>query len=167
MANTYTLIEAKTLGSAVSSVTFSSIPQTYTDLFVYFSVRGSRAEFVSNSAISFNGSTSNFTGKYLEGTGAATGSGSVARFAGAQPAANATASTFSNNSIYIPNYTTSNYKSFSCDSVTENNGTTAYATFLAGLWSDTAAITSLTLASSSSDNYVQYSTFYLYGIKNS
>jgi hypothetical protein len=77
-----------------------------------------------------------------------------------------TASTFANNEVTIPNYTSSNFKSYSVDSVTENNATQAYAIFVAGLWSNTAAITSITLGLSSA-NFVQYSTAYLYGIKNS
>ena len=80
--------------------------------------------------------------------------------------ATATANTFANVSIYIPNYTSANYKSVSIDAVTENNATTAYAFLSAGLWSNTAAITSATITNSSG-NYVQYSTAYLYGIKNS
>ena len=164
------LITSVTVGSGgAASVTLpatGTIPQTYTDLQIVMSVRGSRSEVVSNTAISFNGSTANFTNKYLEGNGTSASSGSLARFVGAQPAATATANTFSNNIIYIPNYTSSNFKSFSCDSVTENNATLAYATLFAGLWSDTSAITTITLSSSSSDNFVEGSTFYLYGISN-
>jgi hypothetical protein len=58
--------------------------------------------------------------------------------------ATATANTFGNTEFYIPNYTSSNYKSFSVDGVTENNATAAFALY-AGLWSNTAAITSFRL----------------------
>jgi hypothetical protein len=52
------------------------------------------------------------------------------------------------------------------DAVTENNGTTAFAKLSAGLWSDSAAITSVKLISQTGNNFVQYSTAYLYGISN-
>ena len=83
------------------------------------------------------------------------------------PGATATASTFGNGDIYIPNYAGSNYKSASADTVSENNASTGYDDMTAGLWSNTAAITSIAISSFTSSTIIQYSTFYLYGIKNS
>lgn len=84
---------------------------------------------------------------------------------------NNNANTFSNTEIYIPNYTSSNYKSVSSDSVQEANDTTNNNMWLlAGLWSNTGAITQIDIGAddtSSSYNFLQYSTFTLYGIKNS
>jgi len=168
MANTYVAIQTVTVGSGGSaSMAFTSIPQTYTDLKVLMSARGTRSALQSNSRISFNSNTSNFTARYLEGSGTAVVSSTFARFIGAIPAATATASTFGNLEFYVPNYTSANYKSYSTDAVTENNGTDAYSYFIAGLWSDTSAITSITIDSASSDNFAEYSTATLYGIKSS
>jgi hypothetical protein len=168
MANTYTLIEAKTLGSAASSVTFSAIPSTYTDLNLLYSVRTTRAAVAENILISFNGSTSNFTGKQLIGQG---GSGidnaAVARLTGFACGDSATASTFANNSLYIPNYASSNYKSFSADTAEEDNASLAFVGLIAGLWSDSAAITSITLTPALANDFKINCTFYLYGISNS
>lgn len=162
MPANYTLIEKITVGAAgASSVTFSGIPQTgYTDLVIKASARcaGSATAFF----ITFNGSSANLSGIYLTGTGASAVSGPINPF-GRTNYSGTTASTFSNNDIYIPNYTSSNFKSFSVDGVQEDNTTTAYSSLVAGLWSNTAAITSITLAPSS-DTLVQYSTFYLYGV---
>ncbi len=74
--------------------------------------------------------------------------------------------TFANGEIYIPNYTASVNKSVSIDSVTENNATSAIAALDAGLWANTAAITSINL-NGNNGNFVQYSTAYLYGIVKS
>jgi hypothetical protein len=168
MANTYQLIEAKTLSSAVASITFSSIPSTYTDLIILTSVRASSGGGIS-AGLRFNGSTSNYSEQLLYGTGsgvaAATASTTSLQWAslGNQTS---TANTFSNCQIYIPNYAGSNYKSISTDAVTENNGTGADIYLDAGLWSDTAIITSITLTASTPDFAVN-STFYLYGISKS
>ena len=168
MANTYKLIEAKTLGSAVSSVTFTSIPQTYTDLNLVCTVRTTRAVIAENIFFTFNGSTSSFTGRVLFGQGnSGIDNTTTARFAGVADGDTAIGSTFSSMSIYIPNYTSSNYKSYSVDKVSEQNGTTAYAELVAGLWSNTAAITNLKFVSAGGFNMMQYSTAYLYGISNS
>ena len=75
-----------------------------------------------------------------------------------------TANTFSNNSIYIPNYTGSNNKSVSVDSVYENNATTAGQHLVSGLWASSAAITSVKLTEGFGNNWVQYTTATLYGI---
>jgi hypothetical protein len=78
-------------------------------------------------------------------------------------AASNTSNTFSNTEIYIPNYTSNNYKSVSTDSVMENNATEAYANLNAILWSNTSAINSITLTPSAG-NFAQYSEFTLYGV---
>jgi hypothetical protein len=169
MANTYTLIASNTVGSGgVSSVTFSSIAATYTDLVVKGSIRN---DTYKETVISFNGSSANYTLRTLIGNGASTVSYSQAAYGynqtGNMPLSGTdTTNTFGNWEMYLPNYTSANYKSASFDTVSENNGTTAYAMLTAGLWSSTSAITSITIAPYSG-NFVQYSTFYLYGIKNS
>ena len=165
--STYVLIEKYTVGAGgVSSVTLGSggtIPQTYTDLVIKFSLRSSNTS-AEGVYISFNGSTTSFTDKYLEGSGSGASSGSLARYVGCENYSTTTSNTFNNGEIYIPNYTSSNYKSFSVDNVEENNATAAFATFNAGLWSNTAAITSITFTVGSTRTMVQYTNFYLYGI---
>jgi hypothetical protein len=80
---------------------------------------------------------------------------------------NTTTSTFTNSEIYIPNYTSSNQKSISGDAVNENNSssTNVQARLVAWKWSGTTAISSI-LFSTNTGNFVQYSTFTLYGISN-
>jgi hypothetical protein len=156
-------VDVGLLGAA--SIDFSVIPTTFTDLCVKLSARGTSASVSTSIYISFNGSTASFTGKWLEGAGSGTpGSGSIARYIGDMTAATATASTFSNQEVYIPNYASSNNKSFSADSVTENNATLSYIHLNAGLWSNTAVINQVTLTPAAG-TFVQYSTATLYGIK--
>ena len=165
MPANYVLLEKITVGAAgASSVTFSSIPQTgYTDLVIKSSART-----VSGGPVyvfQFNGSSTGWSYKSLEGYGSGTpaSAGSSNAYSGVVEGSN-TANTFNNNEHYIPNYAGSSYKTISCDSVTENNGTAAYATFYANSWSNTAAIASITITPSNATNFVQYSTFYLYGV---
>jgi hypothetical protein len=163
MPNTYTLIASNTLASTTASVTFSSIVSTYTDLLVKVSARGTNASTTVEMLVSFNGVSTNLSSRLLYGTGAAAGSVSPSNIAGAISAANDTSSTFGNSEFYIPNYAGSTYKSVSFDSVSENNATTAYQYLTAGLWSNTAAITSITLTPAAS-SFATNSSFYLYGI---
>ena len=166
MAKKFELIEAKTLATTTASVTFSSIPQTFTDLLVLVSARGD-AGGQRDCYISFNGSTSNFSNKVLDMSNNIVSSGTPARNIGAVSGTTTTANIFSNAAVYIPNYTGSTYKSFSGDFVAENNAQSTNVILLsAQLWSDTAAITSIGFAPSGG-SFIQYSTFYLYGIKNS
>jgi hypothetical protein len=114
-----------------------------------------------------NGSSANLTSIRLYGSGSAAGSDTND---GVNFIANAssTASTFGNTLIYIPNYLSSNNKSFSVDNVTENNATAALASLIAGLWSNSAAITSIKFEPLSPQTWTfnEYSTAYLYGISN-
>ena len=168
MANTYQLIEAKTLGSAVSSVTFSSIPSTYTDLELVFSARSSYSDIITGYSIKFNSdaTTSNYTYKRIYGGGSGTPSSDSSVNSLFANADSSTANTFGNGKIYISNYTSSNAKSSSLDYVTENNATSAYAGLAALTWSGTATINSITITPTDG-NLMINSTFYLYGIKNS
>jgi hypothetical protein len=76
-----------------------------------------------------------------------------------------TAFTFGNSEAYIPNYTSSNNKSVSIDTVVENNSSTVNIVALnAGLWSNTTAISLISIVPGSG-SWVQYSTATLYGVK--
>lgn len=162
---TNNLISRQTVGSAgAASITFSNIPQTFTDLRLVSSLRGD-ANTV-DMTYTFNGLTSNQSQKLLRGNGTAAASGTDTLIYGLQNASTYTASVFSNQEIYIPNYTSANYKSMSLDGVTENNATTSYTYLEAQLWSATAAITSIGLVAGGSGSFTQYSTFSLYGISS-
>ena len=174
MANTFELIASSTVGSGgAADITFSSIPSTYTDLVVKLSTRQDGSAIGYQFGIRFNGSSSGYSRRLIYGDGIAANSGSgssetFSRVAFTQ-SSTYTANTFNNVEIYIPNYAGSSYKSFSTDGVSEGNATQIYSAGLyAGLWSDTAAITSLTVSeySGSGTNFAQYTTAYLYGVKN-
>ena len=175
MANTFELIQAVNVGSGgQTSIDFTSIASTWTDLVIKFSFRtpngGSNYD---RCDIQFNGDTaSNYKNIlfYGVGTGSAAsdnGGGAVnsIRFFYANAGAS-TSNTFSNGEIYIPNYAGSTQKSASMDSVTENNATAAIAALNAGLWTGTSAITSIKIFDNSS-TFSQYSNAYLYVVKNS
>lgn len=164
---TMTLISTVIVGSGgAASIDFTSIAGTYTDLYMVLSVRTSGATIGNSTLIRFNGSSSNLTYRQLQGNGASAASYTATDGeTGFTAAASSTSNTFANNSIYIPNYAGSTNKSFSADTVTENNATTAYQGIYAGLWSNTAAITSISLIPASG-TFVQYSTASLYGIKS-
>jgi hypothetical protein len=164
---TYTLIEKSILGSTTASVTFSSIPSTYTDLKCVISARGASSQEAGDLIVSFNGSSSNFTFRRLFTFQADvyTDSGSSSNL-GQQPSNSQLASTFGNGEFYVLNYTSSNSKSIITDSSVETNTASAFEFIGAALWSNSAAITSMTI-SGNGGSWLADSSFYLYGIKNS
>jgi hypothetical protein len=170
MPNTFELIASSTVGSGgAASIDFTSIPSTFTDLCLKISVRGTSAANIIGCRMAFNGTSlsTNWTRRQLEGNGStATSQNATTSNLGYPPAANMTASTFSNIEAYIPNYAGSTNKSVSVDSVGEGNSTSdVYADLVALLWSNTAAINQITLTPDSG-SFAQYSTAYLYGVKN-
>lgn len=170
MANTFELIQSATVGSGgAASITFmntGNIPATYTDLCVKISSRSNRSDTNDFLKISFNGLTTNLSHKALSGDGSTANTGSDASYIyGRLPGNTATSNTFGNAEFYIPNYAGSTAKSVSGDTVMENNATYSVQYMLAGLWNSTSAITSITLAPYYG-SFMQYSTAYLYGVKN-
>lgn len=164
MAYTYSKLASTTVGAGgTSAITFSNIPQNYTDLVVKYSIRTDVNGF-RDLYIAFNSSTTSFTNRFVEGNGTSALSASTVRYLSTLGGTNTTASTFNNGEFYVPNYSGSANKSFSSDAVGENNATTTYATLAANLWSNTTAINSISLTPSNG-NFVQYSTATLYGIR--
>ena len=176
MATTYEIIDKTILTTTQTSVTFSSIPSTYTDLKLVFSVRGTNyTGTFQNLGIRINGSgnTTGYSEIEVRGSGSAAASSSYSstQFGlDRYPTQNATANTFGNGELYIPNYTSSNNKSMSTDSTMENNATESFSQLTAKLWSNTPAISSIYLFpvnGGGTDSFAVDSSFYLYGIKNS
>ena len=174
MANTYTLISSVTVGSGgASSIDFTSIPATYTDLLLKVSTRSDRnTGGWTNMFIRFNNDSSAiYSDRYVYGTGATVYSGSDASATwsqiGESNQTNTATNVFSSTDIYISNYAGSNYKSVSIDSTTEQNATDVRQYLTAALWSSTSAINRVTVLPAATFNWVQYTTAYLYGIKNS
>jgi len=163
---TFTQIgSAVTIGAGgAASIEFTSIPNTYTDLCLFISTRSAGGS--SDVAITFNTSGGTYSQKRLTGNGSTAISEGGTNTPFRNNSSGDTASTFANSVAYIPNYAGSTQKSFSVDSVNENNATTARAQLTAGLWDQTAAITKITLTIPGSENFTQYSTAYLYGVSN-
>jgi hypothetical protein len=170
MPNTYELIASSTLSTATAFVTFSSIPAIYTDLCLRASARSTRAGMDEDGfTIKLNSSTSGYTYKATIGNGVSMSNLSSTyeqTWAGEVNAATSTANVFNNLEAYIPNYAVSLAKSYLVDAAQENNGSTGYISTLANFQSNTSAITSITCAAANG-NLAQYTTLYLYGIKNS
>jgi hypothetical protein len=168
MPENYVLLERTELNAAAASVTFANIPQSgYTDLKIVMSARDSSASTRVIPRLTFNGSTTGYSSKALYGVnGSTTGSdsgGSTYIDWSYITGDTATASTFSNTEVYIPNYLSSNNKSVSIDfSAETNSASSGILGLAAGLWSNTAAITSITFTATA--NFLANSTFSLYGI---
>ena len=164
-------IASITLSSAAPSITFSSIPQTYTDLVCVVSATGDRASNVDSLAIRFNSDTgSNYSYTYMAGevtTGAISGR--------ASNQTNIWCGNFTSNSvnnpssiiIQIQNYsnTTTNKTTLSRGNPIAGGGYSATNANV-GLWRNTAAITSMTVRSETANNFSSGTTFNLYGIAN-
>jgi hypothetical protein len=171
MATTFVKIATVTVGAGgAANMEFTSIPSTYTDLVLKLSGRDGASAVFHNIQTTFNNSATSYSSRDVYGNGSATGSevGATTWLQGMYAnGATATASTFSNSEMYIPNYAGSTNKSVSIDAVVENNATSALDILWAGLWSNTAAITSIKLTPADSASFVQYSTATLYGISKS
>jgi hypothetical protein len=159
------LIETIEVGAGgAASIEWSAINQDGQDLVIVCSLRTTEAQRNVLMRVEFNSNTSNYSYTDLIGIGSSVFSGSGAYLSPlVANGSTSTANTFSNSSVYISNYAGSTAKSLSIDSVTENNATQADQQLVAGLWNNTAAITSVKISNAAA-NSVQYSTASLYKI---
>jgi len=164
--------------TAVSSFAFTSIPQTYDDLYLVVSAKSSSTSgsYVSN-AMAFNGTYTAYQRRvYSEGsstTGSDASTNANQIFFGIMPTLGSAQNNdlFHSQTIYIPSYRSSNgsKNAYSNSGYTSNNGAQQYQFQIYALYTaqTQTGITSVTLLPWDSSNYVQYSSAILYGIKNS
>ena len=160
----YEVISTQTLGTATSAITFSSIPQTYTDLVL---IANSSTTTVASSEINkmtFNSDTaSNYSTTATSGDSSNAYSfrqTSVGYIRAGRNSQNGD-SYFVPNKIQIMNYANATtYKTI----IASGAEATVYIELDVGLWRSTSAITSVTLTAGT-NNYKVGCTFTLYGIK--
>ena len=161
---TYDSIATVTVGSAVSSITFSSIPSTYTHLQIRFiakAVTGGGGYF-----LQFNADTaSNYNSHLLYGDGSSALAFADSSWAGIN-LVSVSSTQFSGGVVDILDYTNTNKnKTVRTLGGFDANGS-GFANFYSGLWRNTAAVTSITIRELlNGSNLTQYSSFALYGIK--
>jgi hypothetical protein len=164
MPITYDNIATTTLSSATASITFSSIPATYTDLKV---VLVGTFSSVSYFEITFNGTTSGYSWTYLNGDGSTATSGRISSNTKWVPnfptgAGSTTIPMLSITDIF--SYAGSTFKTGLMETSADLNGSGQVIRSV-GLWQNTAAITSIKLEVQT-HNWNIGTIATLYGIKN-
>ena len=162
MAVTYDKIATNTLGSAASSVTFSSIPATYTDLVLVINAKGSASSYPT---IRLNGdSSTNYSDTELNGNGsnAASGRNSNTSVMYFTRSAVWTTSEFTFNAIAnFQNYSNATtYKTV----LSRANAAGSSVDAVVSLWRSTAAINQIVVSATTGTMEIG-STFTIYGIK--
>jgi hypothetical protein len=172
---TYTLIGTTTLTTTTASVTFSSIPATYTDLVIVcnnvLSNRGSSQDIP---VVTFNGDTgANYSSTQVDGSSSG---GTSTRWTSTNNALmgfisdnNTTANLSLNPSFFILNimdYSNSTTYKTLLSRYNSNQSTSSYTRVGSnvGLWRSTSAINSLSIALYYA-SYLAGSTFRLYGLE--
>ena len=155
-------IATNTLSATATTVTFSSIPQTYTDLFLV-----TQTKFTTNSdgfiALQYNSDTgSNYSNTYLLGTGSSAISGrSTGVVSGRIGNGSNSSSEFSVTNANIQNYSNATTNK---TAIARSNATGSYVSSYVSLWRNTSAITSITIVCDAV-TFAIGSSFTLYGIK--
>jgi len=170
MPSTYEPIATTTLGSAVSSVSFSSISSAFTDLRLVMSVTTSASDW---SFLRFNGDTGSstlYSATRLYAQGSTPGSARLSNYDKLQLGdglygigTSTTIPTFITLDIF--SYTGSTFKS-SLTTISGDQNGSGYIYRNVNLYSSTSAISSMLIANASGSNFLTGSTFTLYGIKN-
>lgn len=166
MANTHVKIATTTVGSGgASSISFTSIPQTYTDLKLHISSQTTSNNYIKLNINSDTGTSYSY--RVIRGTGSVIGSFNQVDWTNTAYVFGYSDSGWSGHTVWIPSYfKTDRAKSIISESVQEANVATAYPWLGAGLWNSLSAITTIVVASQTL-NFAQNTVATLYGIKNS
>lgn len=162
MASALVPLANTTLGSGVSSVTFSSINQTYRDLLLIVSNITASSSYV-YASLRFNGSSSNYNYVVANGNGSSSSSyaGSSLDAIFMSSITNYTTASKASEIIHIMDYVqTDKHKTVLARSSDAATG----VEMLVGRWADTSAITSLTILTSGAPAFASGMTIALYGV---
>ena len=160
---TYIPIATQTLGSAAASITFSSIPGTYTDLRLVLTCTTSVADSV---IVQYNADTAtNYSAVLLTGSGASvvtynTTSATSIRLHNVGQTSTTVPETFS---LDVFSYAGATNKTALATSATDTNGAGS-AELTCGLWRSTSAITQVTLKLFGGNNFATGTIAKLWGI---
>jgi len=174
MPNTFTQIgTAQVAGSGgVASLVFSTIPNTYTDLVIYLSLRNANQVTggIQRCRVQINSITTGYDNRLLFALAVGTPTAGTLTdqiSAHYSNGTDATSGYWSNSTVYISNYANSLNKTFSVESVADsNNNNQGIMSLAGGILSNTAVITSLTVTQADGQNFLEHSTAYLYGVSN-
>ena len=153
-----------------STITFSDISAKYKHLQLRYIARTDRAQLQDYLLLRFNSDTgSNYSYHKLVGDGSSATSAAATSQTSIELAltagGTATASIFGAGSIDILDYADTNkYKTTRTLDGLDRNGS-GFVTLTSGNWRSTSAVSTITITSYGAANFVQYSSFALYGIK--
>lgn len=159
---TYDLLDSVTLSSSASSVTFSSIDQSYRDLILAIELKATGSSNVA-ALLKINSDTgSNYSYVVATGNGStAVSSSGTLSFGIIQNSSSGTSTIPTHLFVQFLDYSaTDKHKPW----LSRGNGAGVGTEMIAGRWASTSAITSLTLDKSGTQDFPSGSTFYLYGV---
>lgn len=165
MTATYEPINTQTLGTATAAISFTSIPQTYTDLFLVCNL--GMATIDSSALITFNDDTANNyseTWLYENGSPGSTRSSNRANiYMNANVGSSTAVETLTTTNIQNYSNTTTYKTTLGRANRASTAGSYEGVEAMVGLWRSTSAITKITITGQS--NLIVGSTFTLFGIK--
>jgi hypothetical protein len=169
VAGAYELISTQVLSSSASTVTFSSIPQTFRHLQIRTVVRGTAASEFVEMLMRFNGdSGANYSSHVLRGTGSSVisqvNANSDTRIRFSSFGNSAPSGVFAQKVIDILDYSSS-AKNTTSRALVGNNGSSIFRIDLvSGLWMNTASVTSVAFSLGSGD-FGSGTRFSIYGLR--
>jgi len=165
MPITYEKIQTTTLPSATSTISFTGISGSYTDIVLVFGYKSNTTN-QPTLRLTFNGTSTGFSGTQLTGNGSTDASYrnsnaafiSIARIVGTPTTVGGMATIIMN----FQNYSnTTTYKTVLARASAAESGVEADV----GLWANTAAITQIDITTATSNDFASGSVVTLYGIK--
>lgn len=164
---TYTPIATTTLSSNTTTVTFSSIPTTYTDIVLQATMLQNGSATATNGFFQLNSTTTGYSKTIMQGNGTTAISSRNTNMDRGYYDMDPSATNWAFHTYHFMNYAnTSTYKTV----LSHQNLPTVGVTVSVHLWQNTAAINSISVTASdnmgagSADQFVAGSTFTLYGI---
>lgn len=166
MPLTYDPIATTTLSTAASTVSFTSIPNTFTDLILIANARANTSGTSTSVYFTTNITGTNYSTTWLVGYGSSVASGRYSNlgqgYLGYVPGGSTNSSSRGTLIAHFMNYANTNiFKTTLSRGDVAEAETAAYVNLIRG----TSAISTITLGEGGGNQFVAGSTFTLYGIK--